>query len=114
MNITVQGEKPFALVWWVIFTNYDSEMDQSLFWIDLILGNTISNYDILTGRKLVGGSDIGGMKETQEMLDFCAEHGIAADIELIRMEDVNKAMERLTKSDVRYRFVIDVANSLPQ
>jgi cinnamyl-alcohol dehydrogenase len=67
-----------------------------------------------TGRKLVGGSDVGGMKETQEMLDFSAKHGISADIELIRMEDINSAMARLAKSDVRYRFVIDVANSLSQ
>lgn len=69
---------------------------------------------MLTGRKLIGGSDVGGMKETQEMLDFCAEHGITADIELIRMEEINTAMERLAKSDVRYRFVIDMANSVPQ
>ena len=54
------------------------------------------------------------MKETQEMLDFCAKHNIAADIELIRMNDINTSMERLAKSDVRYRFVIDVANSLSQ
>ena len=60
------------------------------------------------GRKLVGGSDIGGTKETQEMLDFCAKHNITADVELIRMEDVNAAYQRLAKSDVRYRFVIDV------
>lgn len=66
------------------------------------------------GRKLVGGSDVGGIKETQEMLDFCAEHGIASDIELIKMGDINMAMERLAKSDVKYRFVIDVANSLSQ
>lgn len=70
------------------------------------------NFNAFTGRKLVGGSDIGGMKETQEMLDFCAKHNIAADIELIRMDQVNSAMERLAKSDVRYRFVVDVANSL--
>ena len=50
------------------------------------------------GRKLVGGSDIGGTKETQEMLDFCAKHNITADVELIRMEDVNAAYERLAKS----------------
>ncbi|GKV25245.1 hypothetical protein SLEP1_g34709 [Rubroshorea leprosula] len=71
-------------------------------------------FPLVVGRKLVGGSDIGGMKETQEMLDFCAKHNIAADIELIRMEDINTAMERLAKSDVRYRFVIDVGNSLSQ
>lgn len=66
------------------------------------------------GRKLVGGSDIGGMKETQEMLDFCGKHNISSDIELVKMDQVNTAMERLAKSDVKYRFVIDVANSLPK
>ncbi|KAF3943567.1 hypothetical protein CMV_029890 [Castanea mollissima] len=71
-------------------------------------------FPLVLGRKLVGGSDVGGIKETQEMLDFCAEHGIASDIELIKMGDINMAMERLAKSDVKYRFVIDVANSLSQ
>ncbi|KAK8486268.1 hypothetical protein V6N12_013839, partial [Hibiscus sabdariffa] len=69
-------------------------------------------FPLVSGRKLVGGSDFGGMKETQEMLDFCAKHNIAADIELIRIDEINSAMERLARSDVRYRFVIDVANSL--
>ncbi|CAL8163105.1 unnamed protein product [Prunus armeniaca] len=67
-----------------------------------------------TKRKLVGGSDIGGVKETQEVLDFCAKHNITSDIELIQMDYVNTAMERIAKSDVRYRFVIDVGNSLTQ
>ncbi|KAJ4827769.1 putative cinnamyl alcohol dehydrogenase 9 [Turnera subulata] len=67
---------------------------------------------LVLGRKLVGGSDIGGMKETQEMLDFCAKHNITADVEVIKMDEINTAMDRLAKSDVRYRFVIDVANSL--
>ena len=66
------------------------------------------------GRKLVGASNIGGMKETQEMLDFCGKHNITADIELIKMDQIDNALERLAKSDVRYRFVIDVANSLPK
>ncbi|CAL1409197.1 unnamed protein product [Linum trigynum] len=69
-------------------------------------------FPLVLGRKLVGGSDIGGMKETQEMLDFCAKHSITADVEVISMDQVNVAMARLAKSDVRYRFVIDVANSL--
>ncbi|KAL2246520.1 probable mannitol dehydrogenase [Sesamum indicum] len=69
-------------------------------------------FPLVLGRKLVGGSDIGGMKETQEMLDFCGKHGITADIELIRMDYINTALERVSKSDVRYRFVIDVGNSL--
>ncbi|CAK9159908.1 unnamed protein product [Ilex paraguariensis] len=66
----------------------------------------------ITGRKLVAGSGIGGMKETQEMIDFAAEHNITADIEVIPMDYVNTAMERLVKADVRYRFVIDVGNTL--
>ncbi|XP_010531428.1 PREDICTED: probable cinnamyl alcohol dehydrogenase 9 [Tarenaya hassleriana] len=71
-------------------------------------------FPLVLGRKMVGGSDIGGMKETQEMLDFCGKHGITADIELIKMDEINVAMERLSRSDVKYRFVIDVANSLTQ
>ena len=55
------------------------------------------------------GSMIGGIAETQEMLDFCAEHGIASDIEMIDMDEINEAYERMLKSDVRYRFVIDMA-----
>lgn len=69
---------------------------------------------MILGRKLVGGSNIGSMKETQEMLEFCAKHNITADIEMIRMDYINTAMERLAKSDVRYRFVIDVAASLSE
>jgi uncharacterized zinc-type alcohol dehydrogenase-like protein len=53
---------------------------------------------------------IGGIRETQEMLDFCAEHNITADVELIRIEQINEAYERLLKSDVKYRFVIDMAS----
>ncbi|KAI6694974.1 hypothetical protein NL676_022684 [Syzygium grande] len=67
---------------------------------------------LLMGRKIVGGSLIGGIKETQEMIDFAAKHDIVSDIELIPMDYVNTAMERLSKADVKYRFVIDIANSL--
>ena len=66
----------------------------------------------IAGRKIVGGSCIGGMKETQEMIDFAGKHNITADIEVIPMEYVNTAMERLGKADVRYRFVIDIASTL--
>ncbi|CAI0419752.1 unnamed protein product [Linum tenue] len=69
-------------------------------------------FPLLKGRKMVGGSGIGGMKETQEMLDFAGKHGIAAEVEVIPVEYVNKAMERLEKADVKYRFVIDVGNTL--
>ena len=66
----------------------------------------------MTGRKLVGGSGIGGMNETQEMIDFAAKHNITSDIEVIPSDYVNTAMERLVKADVRYRFVIDIGNTL--
>lgn len=61
---------------------------------------------------MVVGSGIGGMKETQEMIDFAAKHNITADIEVVSMDYVNSAMDRLAKNDVRYRFVIDVGNTL--
>ncbi|XP_077219832.1 8-hydroxygeraniol dehydrogenase-like [Tasmannia lanceolata] len=69
-------------------------------------------FPLLIGRKLVAGSAIGGIKETQEMIDFAGQHGITADIEVISMDYVNTALERLHKADVKYRFVIDVANTL--
>ena len=61
-------------------------------------------------RKAVAGSLIGGIAETQEMLDFCGAHGISSDIELVRIQDINAAYERMLKSDVKYRFVIDMAS----
>ena len=64
---------------------------------------------LIGGRRSFAGSMIGGIAETQEMLDFCAEHGIAAEIELIEAQHVNEAYERVLASDVRYRFVIDAA-----
>ncbi|GLT44179.1 hypothetical protein SLA2020_180930 [Shorea laevis] len=69
-------------------------------------------FPLVMGRKTLAGSGIGGMKETQEMIDFAAEHNITADIELIPMDYVNTAMERLDKGDVRYRFVVDIGNTL--
>ncbi len=63
---------------------------------------------LIFGRKNVAGSLIGGIKETQEMLDFCAEHDIVSDIEMINMQDINTAWDRVMKSDVKYRFVIDM------
>ena len=65
--------------------------------------------NLIFGRKSFAGSLIGGLPETQEMLNFCAEHNIVSDIELIRMDQINEAYDRLLKSDVKYRFVIDMA-----
>jgi len=66
-------------------------------------------FNLITKRRSIAGSMIGGIPETQEMLDFCAEHGIVADIELIRADEINEAYERMLKGDVKYRFVIDTA-----
>ncbi|MEV5907802.1 NAD(P)-dependent alcohol dehydrogenase [Streptomyces sp. WAC 01325] len=66
-------------------------------------------FSVIMGRKTLAGSGIGGIRETQEMLDFCAEHGIGAEIELIGADEINDAYERVLGSDVRYRFVIDTA-----
>ncbi|MBA0804896.1 hypothetical protein Gohar_004451, partial [Gossypium harknessii] len=70
-------------------------------------------FPLLQWRKLVvRGSLIGGMKETQEMIDFAAKHNVKPDIEVIAMEYVRTAMERLLKADVKYRFVIDIGNTV--
>ncbi|PIM99115.1 8-hydroxygeraniol dehydrogenase [Handroanthus impetiginosus] len=69
-------------------------------------------FPLIQGRKIVAGSAIGGIKETQEMVDFAAKHNILPDIELIPIDYINTAMERLLKADVKYRLVIDIANSL--
>ncbi len=70
----------------------------------------ISTVPLLLGRRRIAGSPIGGIRETQEMLDFCAEKGILPDVEMIRMDEINAAFARMEKSDVRYRFVIDMAS----
>lgn len=67
-------------------------------------------FNLITKRRTLAGSMIGGIPETQEMLDFCAEHGIVADIELIRAGQINEAYERMLKGEVKYRFVIDSAS----
>ena len=70
----------------------------------------VSAFALLFGRRSLSGSLIGGIAETQEMLDFCGKHGITSDIELIKIQDINEAYERMLKSDVKYRFVIDMAS----
>jgi uncharacterized zinc-type alcohol dehydrogenase-like protein len=70
----------------------------------------INAFNLLFGRHRLAGSAIGGIRETQEMLDFCAEHGITSDIERIPVQQINQAYDRLLKGDVKYRFVIDMAS----
>ncbi|WP_343700008.1 NAD(P)-dependent alcohol dehydrogenase [Chitinophaga sp.] len=70
----------------------------------------VAPFSLIPMRKSFAGSMIGGIRETQEMLDFCGEHNITSDVEMIRIQDINKAYERLLKGDVKYRFVIDMAS----
>ena len=81
----------------LVLVGYIGKMEEALFTPPMI-----------GGRRSVAGSVIGGIAETQEMLDFCGEHNIVSEIELIKMQDINEAYERMLKSDVRYRFVIDM------
>jgi uncharacterized zinc-type alcohol dehydrogenase-like protein len=83
----------------LVLVGYLGELDPMLNSVPLILG-----------RKSVAGSVIGGIAETQEMLDFCGKHNIVSEIEIIKMQDINTAYERMIKSDVKYRFVIDMAS----
>jgi uncharacterized zinc-type alcohol dehydrogenase-like protein len=69
----------------------------------------VGAFSLIFGRRSLAGSLIGGIKETQEMLDFCGKHGITSDVEVIAADKINEAYERVIKSDVRYRFVIDIA-----
>jgi alcohol dehydrogenase (NADP+) len=70
----------------------------------------VSAFGLIMGRRSLSGSNIGGLPETQELLDFCGEHDITADVEVIPIQKVNEAYERLLKSDVKYRFAIDMAS----
>src|SRR5665213_1921734 len=69
---------------------------------------SVAPFSLLANRRSLAGSAIGGMKETQEMLDYCAEHNIVSDIELVGFDKVNEAYERVLKNDVKYRFVLDM------
>ena len=68
----------------------------------------LQGFSLIAGRRSVAGSAIGGMAETQKMIDFCAEHDIVSDVEMVPIQFVNEAYERLLKNDVKYRFVIDM------
>jgi len=70
----------------------------------------VAPFSLTSYRVALAGSNIGGMKETQEMLDYCAEKGIVSDIELTPIDKVNEAYERVLKADVKYRFVIDMGS----
>lgn len=87
-------------------------LDGTLVFVGLLgdINPVLSTLPLIMGRRSVTGSAIGGIRETQEMLDFCGEHGIVSDIEMIKMPEINDAYERMIKSDVKYRFVIDIGS----
>jgi uncharacterized zinc-type alcohol dehydrogenase-like protein len=87
-------------------------LDGTLVLVGLLdnLEPTLNTSPLVMGRKSVAGSVIGGIIETQELLDFCGEQGITADVEIIKIQDVNEAYKRMLKSDVKYRFVIDMSS----
>ncbi|MGI8546223.1 MAG: NAD(P)-dependent alcohol dehydrogenase [Gemmatimonadaceae bacterium] len=84
--------------------------DGTMVLVGLPESTPLSAGPLIMGRRRLAGSLIGGIRETQEMLDFCAAHGVTADIELIPISDINDAYERMIRGDVRYRFVIDTAS----
>lgn len=89
--------------------------DSLLYKLHYILYKNTKNWltwIFFVGRRIIGGSLIGGIAETQEMLDFCGKHNITCMTEKIPISYVNRAMERLIKNDVKYRFVIDIGNTL--
>lgn len=110
---TVKGSFDFILD--TVSADHDMNMYLSLLrtnGVHIVVGvpapYAIHPFSLIGGRKSLAGSGIGGIKETQEMLDFCAEHNIVSDIELIDIKDITTAYERMVKGDVRYRFVIDI------
>jgi uncharacterized zinc-type alcohol dehydrogenase-like protein len=73
--------------------------------------STLNSLGVVFGRRVITGSLIGGLKETQEMLDYCDKNNVLPEVEIIKMEQINSAFERMEKSDVKYRFVIDICES---
>ena len=87
--------------------------DRTMVLVGLPDPTPLSAGPLISGRRRLSGSAIGGIRETQEMLDFCAEHGVVSDVEVIPIQKINEAYERTIASDVRYRFVIDNASLKP-
>ena len=110
--------KSFDLLLDTIPVGHDSNPYLSLLRLDgtLVLVGSVGNLDsplvggnLMMNRRLIAGSGSGGLAETQEMLEFCAQHGIVSDVEVVPAQSINEAFERLARNDVKYRFVIDMA-----
>nr|GMD04123.1 probable cinnamyl alcohol dehydrogenase 6 [Ipomoea batatas] len=74
----------------------------------------LPSFPLIFGKRSVKGSMTGSMKETQEMIDFCGKHNILCDVEMVKTNEINEALDRLAKNDVKYRFVIDIAAESPK
>ena len=117
MNVLKPLAKSFDLVVSTISASWSIDRYLSLLRLDGTLVNvgappepmSVAAYSLMTNRRRLAGSGIGGIRETQEMLDFCAEHGIGSTIETIDADQIDEAWDRVVDSDVRYRFVIDAA-----
>ncbi|WJX61789.1 cinnamyl-alcohol dehydrogenase [Trifolium repens] len=99
-----------------IISRDPNQMQAAIGTMDGIIDTVSAGHPLLPiiGRKLIAGSTVGGIKETQEMIDFAAKHGVKPDIEIVPIDYVNTALERLAKADVKYRFVIDIGNTLKE
>jgi alcohol dehydrogenase (NADP+) len=112
-----QLEGSFDLIVNTVSANLDLDAYMALLKVDGTLVEvgapehpmSVKAFSLMPGRRSLAGSSIGGIPETQEMLDFCAEHGLGAEIEVIGADKINEAWDRVVASDVRYRFVIDTA-----
>jgi uncharacterized zinc-type alcohol dehydrogenase-like protein len=112
-----QNRRRFDLIVNTVSAEHDLDAYQSLLALNgsmvfVGLPENVQNFRVFSltgGRRSLAGSNIGGIRETQEMLDFCAAHGLGADVEVIAADEVDEAYDRVVKSDVRYRFVIDTA-----
>jgi alcohol dehydrogenase (NADP+) len=94
----------------VILDAVSGNHDYQIYLQLLVVNGKLSPFELVKNRRCIIGSMIGGTDETQEMLDFCAEKNIVADGEVIPMQYINEAYERMLKNDVKYRFVIDMAS----
>jgi uncharacterized zinc-type alcohol dehydrogenase-like protein len=112
-----QLAESFDLIINTVSADIDADAFLSLLKVDGALVNvgappspmSVSAFTLITGRRSLAGSQIGGIPETQEMLEFCAQHGLGSDVEVVSADQINEAYERVLASDVRYRFVIDAS-----
>ena len=93
-----------------VFIDVDKDGDLDLVGLVGDLDEKLNTVNLQLGRRRIAASMIGGIQETQEMLDFCGEHNIVSDVEVIKIQEINDAFVRMEKSDVKYRFVIDIAS----